>query len=219
VTSKGQPTRAARDLIDLMSGTDEPIQVFCLHDCDAAGTIIFQSLQEATRARPRRSLEIINLGLDPIEAALLADRGLVEIEEVSYDKRQPVAEYADEEFGEWLQTHRVELNALTTAQFIAWLDEKMSAFAGKVIPPADVLSDRLTEDVRRRLRESMVNRVLSDARVDERVDEELSRLAGQMTGIFAELPDLVATSLDDDPRQHWKDVVGELAERVAVGTD
>src|SRR5512135_3361233 len=39
VTSKGQPTRAARDIIDLLSETDEPIRVFCLHDSDAAGTL------------------------------------------------------------------------------------------------------------------------------------------------------------------------------------
>jgi hypothetical protein len=218
VTSKGQPTRAARDLVDLLGGTEEPIQVFCLHDCDAAGTMIFQSLQEATRARPRRSLEIVNLGLDPIEAGVLADRGMVEVEDVSYEKRQPVAEYADE-FGEWLQTHRVELNALTTAQFIEWLDQKMADFARKVIPPADVLSGRLTEIVRQRVRERIVDRVLSEARVDDRVDEELSRLDGQMTGVITELPKLVATSLDGDPQQHWRDAVGALAERVAVGTD
>jgi hypothetical protein len=218
VTSKGQPTRAARDLVDLLGGTDEPIQVFCLHDCDAAGTMIFQSLQEATRARPRRSLEIVNLGLDPIEAGLLADRGMVEVEDVSYEKRQPVAEYAGE-FGEWLQTHRVELNALTTAQFIEWLEKKMADFAGKVIPPADVLSGRLTEIVRMRVRERIVDQVLSEARVDDRVDEELSRLAGQMAGVVTELPKLVATSLDGDPQQHWRDAVGALAERVAVGTD
>ena len=28
---------------------------------------------------------------------------------------------------EWLQTHRVELNAMTTPQFIEWLDAKMAA--------------------------------------------------------------------------------------------
>jgi hypothetical protein len=219
MTSKGQPSRAARDLIDLIGETDEPVQVFCLHDCDAAGTIIFQSLQEETRARPRRSLEIVNLGLDPREASELASQGIVEIENVSYDKRQPVAGYVDEESGEWLQTHRVELNAFTTPQFIQWLDEKMSTFSGKVIPPADVLSGRLTENVRERLRESITNRVLSEARVDDRVNEELSRLTGQMTGIVTELPRLVATALDDDLSRHWKDVVGDLAERVAVGND
>ena len=37
---------------------------------------------------------------------------------------------------EWLQTHRVELNAMTTPQFIAWLDRKMAEHGdGKLVPP------------------------------------------------------------------------------------
>ena len=53
MTSKGQPSRAARDLIDFIGETGEPVKILCLHDCDAAGTLIYQTLQEATRARPR----------------------------------------------------------------------------------------------------------------------------------------------------------------------
>jgi DNA topoisomerase VI subunit B len=53
MSSKGYASRAARDLIDLIADTadDEPVTVFCIHDADASGTMIFQTLQEATRAR------------------------------------------------------------------------------------------------------------------------------------------------------------------------
>src|SRR5262249_52737886 len=45
-----------------------------------------------------------------------------------------------EEWAEWLQTRRVELNAMTTPQFIQWLDDKMAGLGGgKLIPPDDVL--------------------------------------------------------------------------------
>jgi hypothetical protein len=60
-----------------------------------------------------------------------------------------VAEYVlDRDDGdhweEWLQDHRVELNAMTTPQFIEWLDVKMAKHGvGKLIPPADVLEDEL----------------------------------------------------------------------------
>ena len=38
---------------------------------------------------------------------------------------------------DWLQTNRVELNAMTTPQLIEWLDEKMAEHGdGKLIPPA-----------------------------------------------------------------------------------
>ena len=56
MSSKGFSTRAARDLIDKLVEHDEPIEIFCAHDADASGTMIYQTLQEATRARgPARS--------------------------------------------------------------------------------------------------------------------------------------------------------------------
>ena len=51
MSSKGFSTRAARDLIDNLAKHDEPITVFCAHDADAAGSMIYQTLQEATKAQ------------------------------------------------------------------------------------------------------------------------------------------------------------------------
>ncbi len=60
------------------------------HDADAYGTMIQQTLQEATKARGARKIEIINLGLEPWEAI---DMGL-EVETVEEGKRRkPVADY------------------------------------------------------------------------------------------------------------------------------
>ena len=78
LTSKGQPTRAARDLLDLLGETGEEILFFAVHDADAAGTLIYQSLQEATRARPGRKVRVINLGLEPEEALAMG----LEVEDV-----------------------------------------------------------------------------------------------------------------------------------------
>src|SRR5262249_35650366 len=68
MSSKGFSTRAARDLIDKRAEHDEPIDVFCVHDADAHGTTIYETFQEATRARGARKIKIINLGLEPWEA-------------------------------------------------------------------------------------------------------------------------------------------------------
>jgi hypothetical protein len=38
----------------------------------------------------------------------------------------------DEDWEEWLQTHRIELNAMTTPQLIEWLDEKLAPYEGKL---------------------------------------------------------------------------------------
>src|SRR5205807_2801344 len=44
ISSKGFSTRAARDLIDKLAKHDEPVKVFCAHDADAAGSMIYQTL-------------------------------------------------------------------------------------------------------------------------------------------------------------------------------
>ena len=127
MSTKGFSTRAARDLIDKLAAHGEPIQVFCVHDADASGSMIYQTLQEATKARRARKIEIVNLGLEPWEAV---EMGL-NVEDLPEAKnRRPVADYIEEHDGgedwaEWLQSHRVELNEMTPAQLIAWLDEKM----------------------------------------------------------------------------------------------
>ena len=68
MSSKGFSTRAARDLIDKLVEHDEPVEVFCAHDADASGTMIYQTLQEATKARGARKIRIVNIGLEPWEA-------------------------------------------------------------------------------------------------------------------------------------------------------
>jgi hypothetical protein len=92
MTSKGYTTRAVRDLLDLLGDHDEPITVFCVHDADGPGTMIYQSLQEETKARPRRRVEIVNLGLAPWEAIGMDFRA----EEIERDRDVPVADYVRE---------------------------------------------------------------------------------------------------------------------------
>jgi hypothetical protein len=121
MSSKGFTTRAARDLVDKLAEHDEAVTIFCVHDADAWGTMIYQTFQEETKARGARRIRIVNIGLEPWEAI---ERGL-EVETVPPgDKRKPVADYVQqredgEYWEEWLQTHRVELNAMTTPEFIA----------------------------------------------------------------------------------------------------
>ena len=91
-------------------------------------------------------------------------------------RRKPVADYVrdrvtqshdGETWEEWLQTHRVELNAMTTPQFIAWLDGKMAAHDGKLIPPSDVLEAELAERIENKVRAALTERILREAGLDE----------------------------------------------------
>ena len=216
MSSKGFSTRAARDLIDKLVEHDEPIEVFCAHDADASGTMIYQTLQEATRARGARKIKIINIGLEPWEALAMG----LEVETVEAGKRRkPTAEYikdhdgtddvdaagddvSDIDWDEWLQTHRVELNAMTTPELIDWLDQKMEKHGdGKLIPPTDVLADELTVGTEQRLRAQITERVLREADIDAQVAAALAAL---------ELPDGetlkrdIAEMFEDRPDAEWR---------------
>ena len=181
MSSKGFSTRAARDLIDKLAEHDEPIKVFCAHDADASGTMIYQTLQEETRARGARKIEIVNIGLEPWEAVAMG----LEVETVEEGKsRKPVADYVaqyddvDEDWEEWLQTHRVELNAMTTPQLIEWLDDKMETHGdGKLIPPQDVLVDELMAETEKRLRAEITASILSEAGLEARVAAAMAALS------------------------------------------
>lgn len=154
MSSKGYGSRAAKDLIDNIAETSEPVQVFCAHDCDAAGTMIYQTLYEATKARPERKIEIINLGLDRNEALIMG----LQREKLPNEKPDiRVADYVDEADREFFSSYRIELNAMTTPQLIEWLDHKMIKYADefKVVPPEHVIADSLRTEVKRRLRIKM----------------------------------------------------------------
>jgi hypothetical protein len=88
MSSKGFTTRAARDLVDKLAEHDEPVTIFCAHDADAYGTMIYQTFQEATKARGARKVKIVNLGLEPWEAI----EANLEVERVPRDhQRKAVA--------------------------------------------------------------------------------------------------------------------------------
>jgi hypothetical protein len=154
MTSKGFASRAARDVLDLLGESGEDLIFYCIHDADAYGTTIYQALQEGTQARPGRKVRIVNLGLEPDEAI---EMGLqVEAVNRKGEKGAPVAGYATPEWAECLRGKCVELNAMTTPQFLAWLDRKFEGRDDKVIPPVEVTVGHLVRGVHDHL-----NRVIS----------------------------------------------------------
>jgi hypothetical protein len=140
--------------------------------------MIYQTLQEATRAREARKIEIVNIGLEPWEAVAMG----LEVETFpASDKRKPVADYVvevGEGWDEWLQTHRVELNAMTTPQLIEWLDGKMATHGdGKLIPPEDVLVEELAAETEKRLRTEITSLILEEAGLEARIAEAKAALS------------------------------------------
>lgn len=215
LTSKGYASRAVRDLIDELADSDEPITVFCVHDADSAGTLIFQALQEETAARPRRRIEVVNLGLEPWEAV---EMGL-DVEWIDTSERhRPVAEYVKRHEGDWedweawLQTRRIELNAMTSPQFIAWLDQKMADHAGKVIPPADIVHDRIREDVEATIKQAIREKILRESNIAERVAAAMADVAWPDD---TEVTAAISEALIDAPHKSWSDVVDDIVSDIA----
>jgi hypothetical protein len=214
MSSKGFTTRAARDLIDKLAKHDEPVMVFCVHDADAYGTMIYQTFQEATRARGARKVSIVNLGLEPWEA--IADGLAIENVEKG-DKHKPVADYvlerADGDYwDQWLQSHRVELNAMTTPQFIAWLDRKMAEHGeGKLIPPPAVLGAEFEAKLEASVRAAITKRILREADLEGQISAALEAIERPSA---AALVKGIERLFERSPEREWRDHITAVVDAV-----
>ncbi len=189
LTSKGFASRAARDVLDLLADTDEELQFFCLHDADLSGTLIYQALQHATKARPKRKVSIINLGLDAWEGLAMD----LEVEKLESKQTKTPAAYVlefDKNFDnpkpfhfpkyenytaweDWLKHYRVELNAMDTPTFIDWLSEKIRQYdKGKVVPPEKKLVEeaKITSEIT--LKEKIKQEILANLPLNQWIEEK-----------------------------------------------
>lgn len=218
LTSKGFASRAARDVLDLLGDGEEEVTFFAVHDADGYGTKIYEALQEATRARPGRRVHVENLGLEPAEAREMDLQ--IETFQPKGDRVVPVAAYVPEEDRVWLQTSRVELNAMDSAQFLGWLEGKFRAHTnGKLVPPRSVLRARLREETRGAIEAKLTEQVLRQARLDERVARVLGSVDAEMQTrrAIARLDAGVRKRLADEPDLSWTEPIVERAERLAEG--
>jgi len=216
LTSKGYASRAARDLLDLLEEDGEPITFFCIHDADGPGTRIFEALQEGTAARPGRKARIVNLGLEPEEALAMG----LDIEQLERKGRVPVAAYVHKRWREWLQRHRVELNAMTTPAFLEWLDRKIAPYeTGKLVPPAHVMESELRSRVRTTLRDKIADRLLREGGIDRLLAQALHQLEPRLARRLQGLPAEVGAALSDRTELHWTAPVADIVVDLASPPD
>jgi hypothetical protein len=225
ISSKGFTTRAARDLVDKLAEHDEPVTVYCATDADNFGGMIFQTFQQATKARGARKINIVHLGLQPWEAVAAG----LEVEEVEKgDQTKPVADYikaadASGEHGKapggmswekWLQTHRVELNAMTTPEFIDWLDAKMAKHGvGKLVPPQEVITDELEQRLDKKVRAAVTERILREAGYETQVAEAL---AGIKRPSGVSLTKGINKLFAGKPEAEWREHIEHIAAKLAT---
>jgi hypothetical protein len=160
-----------------------------------------------------RKIKIVNIGLEPWEAI---EMGL-EIETLPRgDDRKAVAKYVlerddEEDWQEWLQTHRVELNAMTTPQLIRWLDQKMTKFgSGKLIPPPQVLEQEFSKQIEQKVREEVRVRILREANFDAQVADAIAAIK---TPYGAKLARDIARLFKRQPDAEWRNHIETVARK------
>src|SRR5262249_43544444 len=130
--------------------------------------------------------------------------------------RVPVADYVSAEDAEWLQTNRVELNAMRPRDFVAWLSGKMDPYHAKVIPPQVVIQARLQEELRQRRADDLREQILKEAGFERRLEGVLKRGAPEVASRAPALGAEIKKALAVQPKQSWADVVGNEASQIAA---
>jgi hypothetical protein len=217
LSSKGYTTRALKDLVDKLADHDEPVTVYAAHDADASGTMIYQTLQEATKARGARKIEIVNIGLEPWEAVEM-DFDVEEFEQGETkdgeERQRPVANYVreyDEAHGEgwadWLQTSRVELNAMTTPELIEWLDRKMAEHgAVKLIPASKVIADEFENKLATAVATAVTERILREAKSGQQITKALRKIKRPTPAVFTKG---IKAMFAVNAKRPWRDFVDD----------
>ena len=145
MSTKGMSVIAARALVDRLSANG--IKILVAHDLDLAGIRIFGTLgSDSARYKFTNTPDIRRLGLTLEQAEAMNLQG--ELQELQGDHGKLL---------EGLRRHgatpdelmfiaggqRVELNAMASDQFIAWLETGLREHGvEKVIPPAEVIEQR-----------------------------------------------------------------------------
>jgi hypothetical protein len=171
MSTKGMSVTAARKLVEELSRRG--VTTLVCHDFDKSGFEILHTLRTDTRRyRFRIPPKVIDLGLRLADVQAMA----LQSEPVAYgssvDPRLKLDECgANEEECQFLVRRdasggwtgqRVELNAMTSDQFIAWLEEKLGeAGVQKLVPDQATL-------------ENAYRRAVRQKRVQEAVEEALS---------------------------------------------
>ena len=102
---------------------------------------------------------------------------------------------------------------MTTPQFIGWLDDKMAGFGnGKLVPPATVLTNDLSETLEGRLHRQIAERILREARIEEEVAAALQAM--ELPGPELVGATIVHRALADQPAASWRDAIMRVAEQL-----
>jgi hypothetical protein len=208
MSSKGLSNTATRTLVDqLCRLAADGVPLFVLHDFDKAGFSILGTFRRNTRRYSfKNEVNVIDAGLrlEDVEAYRL------ESEEVLYrgnprpNLRQNGATEKEMDLlcePGTLRGRRVELNAFTSAELVAWLEGKLTKHGvRKVVPEAAVLEAAFRASLQARLFERRAKKLVRRCRAEAEKAELPEGLASK-----------VSAKLASEPALAWDTVVAGIA--------
>jgi hypothetical protein len=210
MSTKGMSVTACRQLAERLS--ERGVTVLVLHDFDKSGVSILHTLKTNTRRyKYRTKPKIIDLGL-----RLEDVQGLIG-ERVTYSSRvdprinlRRSGATEDEcaflvsggRPGKW-EGRRVELNELTSPQFIAFLEAKLrDAHVRKVVPPDEALEAAYRLQVKRARVQQIIDKAVADIEQESvKIPDNLrKRLARRIKGKAVPWDEALAEIVKDEKR-------------------
>jgi hypothetical protein len=187
MSTKGVSNTAARRLVDEMCGRYK-VPLLVLHDFDKAGFSILGTLRQSNRRYEfQNAINVIDLGLRLEDVAGLESEGAFDRGSVSAVSANLIANGATDEEVEFLLERRVELNAMSSDQFVAFIERRLVEHGiGKVVPGGDRLSDAFRLAVRHRRLHALIREAMR--RELETPVEVPPDLAARVHGHLAEHP-------------------------------
>ncbi len=200
MSTKGMSVVAARMLLDRLTPLID--QVFVLHDFDVAGFSIFGTLcGDSRRYIYENEVDIVDLGLrlDDVQGMALQAEPVVVKDFASRVPTLRAYGASDEEIG-FLKEKRVELNAMTSRQFIDFLEvELFMQGVSKVIPAGGTI-------------EAHARRLIEQRLAGEAMAEIQDRIATQAaaTDLPADIENQLRNYLTRSPELAWDDALAQI---------
>ncbi len=170
MSTKGVSVTAARLLVDRMCSAHS-IPLLVLHDFDVAGFTILDTLRRDTRRYQFESdFEVIDLGLRLADVQAMG----LQSEAAASSKSSAAAirsrlrnSGATPEECEFLVNQRVELNAMTSEQFVAFIKRKLAEHGvEKIVPSKQTLDEAYQLFERSRLLEEAYDKAEADVEAE-----------------------------------------------------
>ena len=207
MSTKGMSVTASRTLVEELCGRRK-LPLFVLHDFDITGFSIKKTLTESgERYQFKHAINFIDLGLrltDVEELGLESESVSYRESESAVAKRLKINGATEEEIDFLIGEERVELNAMPSDQFIAFVERKLTAHGVvKMIPSAEKLTETFAAFTRGKAARAALQ-------------AEMARLNAEPVEVPEDLDQQVRAYLDENPEKTWDAAVKGIVEENGV---